>query len=69
MVNRAITLRLTYVEPVLCYDRYLSHLSAQLPQRFRPPFLLVAHYGVLQYFVHECSPYTLTTAVGASQRS
>ena len=32
MANRRSPLRLTYVEPVLGYDRYLSHLSAQLPQ-------------------------------------
>ena len=73
MANRRSPLRLTYVEPVLLgYDRYLSHLSAQplnAQQRFRPPFLLVAHYGVLQYFVHECSPYTLTTAVRRLQWS
>jgi len=42
MVNRAITLRLTYVEPVLCYDRYLSHLSAQLPHSTLPSAIFVS---------------------------
>ena len=69
MANRWSPLRLTYVESELGYDRYLSHLSAQLPQRFRPPFLLVAHYGVLQYFAPRCSPFTLENSVRHLQRS